>query len=186
MTKDPKEREEAIAEEQETKTESADETNADDQERQEQEDSKADNEEAAKEPEEDENSRYMRLMADFQNYKKRVEKEKSDIYSYANEKIATELLAVLDNFERALEHDGEDKSFKEGMEMIFKQLFDVLEKAGMEEIPALGEEFDPNFHNAVMNEETDEYESGKVSGVMQKGYTLNGKVIRPSMVKVAS
>ena len=70
--------------------------------------------------------------------------------------------------------------------MIFKQLFDVLEKAGLKEIPALGEEFDPNFHNAVMNEETDEYESGKVSGVMQKGYTLNGKVIRPSMVKVAS
>ena len=123
-----------------------------------------------KEPEEDESTRYMRLMADFQNYKKRVEKEKSDIYSYANEKLVTELLNVLDNFERALEHEGEDKSFHEGMQMI----------------PALGEEFDPNFHNAVMNEDTEEYESGTVSGVMQKGYTLNGKVIRPSMVKVAS
>lgn len=143
-------------------------------------------EEAKKEPEEDESSRYMRLMADFQNYKKRVEKEKSDIYSYANEKLATELLAVLDNFERALDHDGEDKSFKEGMEMIFKQLFDVLEKSGLKEIPALGEDFDPNFHNAVMTEDTDEYDSGKVSGVMQKGYTLNGKVIRPSMVRVAN
>ena len=128
----------------------------------------------------------MRLMADFQNYKKRVEKEKSDIYSYANEKLVTELLNVLDNFERALEHEGEDKSFHEGMQMIFKQLFDVLEKSGLKEIPALGEEFDPNFHNAVMNEDTEEYESGTVSGVMQKGYTLNGKVIRPSMVKVAS
>lgn len=142
--------------------------------------------ESSKEPEEDENTRYMRLMADFQNYKKRVEKEKSDIYSFANEKLAIELLTVLDNFERALEHAGEDVSFKEGMEMIFKQLFDVLEKSGLEEIAALGEEFDPNFHNAVMNEDTDEYESGKVSGVMQKGYTLNGKVIRPSMVRVAS
>lgn len=70
--------------------------------------------------------------------------------------------------------------------MIFKQLSDVFAKAGLAEIPALGEEFDPNFHNAVMTEETEEYESGKVSGVMQKGYTLNGKVIRPSMVKVVS
>lgn len=137
-----------------------------------------------KEPEEDGDTRYLRLMADFQNYKKRVEKEKTDLYSYANEKLITEMLDVIDNFERALEHDDGDDGFKEGMEMIFKQLSDVLEKAGLAEIPALGEEFDPNFHNAVMTEETEEYESGKVSGVMQKGYTLNGKVIRPSMVKV--
>lgn len=194
MSNEQKEREENMPEEtQEAKADSAEETaetpkdaeaeqNGEDAERGEE----APEEEAKKEPEEDESSRYMRLMADFQNYKKRVEKEKSDIYSYANEKLATELLAVLDNFERALDHDGEDKSFKEGMEMIFKQLFDVLEKSGLKEIPALGEEFDPNFHNAVMTEETEEYESGKVSGVMQKGYTLNGKVIRPSMVRVAS
>lgn len=143
-------------------------------------------EEIKKEPEEDESTRYMRLMADFQNYKKRIEKEKSDIYSYANEKIVTELLAVLDNFERALNHECSDSGFKEGMEMIFKQLFEALEKSGLEEIPALGEVFDPNFHNAVMTEDTDEYESGKVSGVLQKGYTLNGKVIRPTMVKVAN
>lgn len=136
------------------------------------------------ETKEDESVRYMRLMADFQNYKKRVEKEKSDLYSYANEKLVGEQLAVLDNFERALEQETADESFKEGMKMIFKQLSDVLEKSGLAEIPALGEEFDPNFHNAVMTEETEEYESGKVSGVMQKGYTLNGKVIRPSMVKV--
>lgn len=143
-------------------------------------------EETPKEPEEEESARYMRLMADFQNYKKRVEKEKTDIYSYANEKIATELLAVLDNFERALDHECSDKGFKEGMDMIFKQMFEVLEKSGLAEIPALGEDFDPNFHNAVMTEDTDEYESGKVSGVLQKGYTLNGKVIRPTMVKVAN
>ena len=130
---------------------------------------------AKKEPEEDSDTRYMRLMADFQNYKKRVEKEK----------LVTELLDVLDNFERALDQEGQGDSFKEGMEMIIKQLGDVLKKSGLAEIPALGEEFDPNFHNAVMSEETDDYESGKVSGVMQKGYTLNGKVIRPSMVKVA-
>ena len=138
------------------------------------------------EPEKEESdARYLRLMADFQNYKKRVEKEKKDLYSYANEKIIIELLSVLDNFERALEQETEGDGFKEGMEMIFKQLGDVLEKSGLAEIAALGEYFDPNFHNAVMTEDTEEYESGKVSGVMQKGYTLNGKVIRPSMVKVA-
>ena len=141
---------------------------------------KAVKEEAA----EDESTRYLRLMADFQNYKKRVEKEKKDLYSYANEKLVTEQLEVLDNFERALEQETSDESFKKGMEMIFKQLSNVLEKSGLAEIAALGEDFDPNVHNAVMTEETEDYESGKVSGVMQKGYTLNGKVIRPSMVKV--
>ena len=144
------------------------------------------NEEVKDEGKEEEGElRYLRLMADFQNYKKRVEKEKRDLYSYANEKIMNDLLTVMDNFERALEHDA-DENFKEGIEMIFKQLSDVLEKDGLAEIPALGEEFDPNVHSAVMTEETEEYESGKVSGVMQKGYTLNGKVIRPSMVKVAN
>ncbi len=129
--------------------------------------------------------KYLRLMADFQNYKKRVEKEKQSLYSYANEKIITELLAVMDNFERALSHDG-DEGIKEGMEMIFKQMADVLEKSGLAEIEAMGQDFDPNVHNAVMTEEPGEFESGKVSGVMQKGYTLNGKVIRPSMVKVVN
>lgn len=184
MTNDPKEKE--ITEEQENKVSAEDaEPKAEDSEA---ETKTAETEETAdkKEPEEEESVRYMRLMADFQNYKRRAEKEKSDIYSYANEKLATELLAVLDNFERALEVATEDQSFKEGMSMIFKQLGDVLEKSGLKEIPALGETFDPNFHNAVMTEDTAEYESGKVSGVMQKGYTLNGKVIRPSMVRVAS
>ncbi len=147
---------------------------------------------AAAEDEEPIREKYLRLMADFQNYKRRVEREKKDLYSYANEKIMGDLLEVLDNFERALGQDtaaaADDggAGFMEGMEMIFKQLTDVLKKEGLEEINALGEEFDPNLHNAVMTEETEEYESGKVSGVMQKGYTLKGKVIRPSMVKVAN
>ena len=132
------------------------------------------------------NAKYMRLMADFQNQKKRFDKEKADIHQYANEKIVKNLLEVLDNFERALEATKDaDPSLHEGMELIFKQLMAALEKAGVSEIKALGEEFDPNFHNAVMMEETDEYESNKVSGVMQKGYTLNSRVIRPAMVKVA-
>ncbi|MCI9639674.1 MAG: nucleotide exchange factor GrpE [Emergencia sp.] len=136
--------------------------------------------------EEDEalNTKYLRLMADFQNYKRRAEKEKGDIYAYANEKIIVELLTVMDNFERALQHESADESFAEGMKMIFKQLTDVLEKAGLEEIKAQGEDFDPNFHNAVMTEDNAEYESGKVTEVLQKGYLLNKKVIRPSMVKV--
>ena len=132
------------------------------------------------------NAKYMRLMADFQNQKKRFDKERSDIYQFANEDLVKNLLEVIDNFERALDAAKDaDPKFLDGMEMIFKQLMGALEKAGVQEIQALGEEFDPNFHNAVMMEETEEYESNKVSGVMQKGYTLNSRVIRPSMVKVA-
>lgn len=138
------------------------------------------------EEQESESERYMRLMADFQNYKRRSEKERSDIYSFANEKIITELLTVADNFERALASADRNESFVKGMEMIFDQLIGVMIKSGTEEIKALGEDFDPNFHNAVMTEESSEYESGKVTEVLQKGYILNGKVIRPSMVKVAN
>ena len=129
-------------------------------------------------------AKYTRLMADFQNYKRRTEKEKSDIYAYANEKLITGLLEVIDNFERAVLSETADEKYAEGMEMIFKQLKRVLEGSGLEEIKALGEGFDPNFHNAVMTEENDNFESGSVTEVLQKGYTLNGKVIRPSMVKV--
>lgn len=138
-------------------------------------------------PEEAESERYMRLMAEFQNFKRRNEKEKSDIYARANEKVVMDLLTVADNFERALQAGTEvNEGFVKGMEMIFKQLQDVMTKAGAAEIIALGEDFDPNFHNAVMMEDSEEYESGKVSAVLQKGYTLNGRVIRPSMVKVAN
>lgn len=141
----------------------------------------------AEESKEDNDARYMRLAADFQNYKRRTEKEKSDIYQYANEKIAIDIIDVMDNFERALAHsdDCEDKQFAEGVNMIYKQLKGVLDKNNIIEIPAEGEQFDPNFHNAVMAEENPDYESGVVIQAMQKGYTLNGKVIRPSMVKVA-
>ena len=132
------------------------------------------------------NVKYLRLMADFQNFKRRTEKEKGDIYAFANEKIISELLNVIDNFERALAAGDKDDSFCKGMEMILKQLLSVLEKAGASEIAALGEDFDPNFHNAVMTEDSAEYESGKVTEVLQKGYILNNKVIRPSMVKVAN
>jgi molecular chaperone GrpE len=135
--------------------------------------------------EEELNTRYLRLAADFQNYKKRVEKEKGDIYAYANEKIVVELLDVIDNFERALGHSAENESFAEGMNMIFKQFKGVLEKSGVEEMNVVGEPFDPNFHHAVLTENSVEHESGNVTQVLQKGYLLNKKVIRPAMVKVA-
>ena len=146
-------------------------------------------EETCEEVKEDEdlNTKYLRLMADFQNYKKRTEKQKSEIHAYANEKIVLKLIEVMDNFERALGADAsEGDSFKQGIEMIFKQLSDVLNDAGVKEIEAESTVFDPNFHNAVMMEDTDKVESGMVSEVLQKGYTLNGKVIRPAMVKVAN
>jgi molecular chaperone GrpE len=143
--------------------------------------------EETEEKKESDDARYMRLAADFQNYKRRAEKEKSDIYQYANEKIAVDIIDVMDNFERALAHSDEceDKQFAEGVSMIYKQLKGVLDKNNIIEIASDGEPFDPNVHNAVMAEENPEYESGIVIQTMQKGYTLNGKVIRPSMVKVA-
>lgn len=143
-------------------------------------------EEATKEEaEEAESERYMRLMAEFQNYKKRVAKEKSDIHAYANEKIIGELLPVLDNFERALDAEGGDiEAYAKGMQLIFEQLKKALENAGLAEIKAVDEEFNPNVHNAVMTESVDDKEDGVITKVFQKGYTLKDKVIRPSMVVV--
>lgn len=136
--------------------------------------------------EEDANTKFLRLMADFQNYRKRVDKEKSDVYARANEGIMLGLLAVIDNFERALEHESKDEKYAEGMQLIFKQLMDVLQASGLEEIKALDEDFDPNIHNAVMACDSDEHESGKVVEVLQKGYLLNGRLLRASMVKVSN
>ena len=141
--------------------------------------------EEEKKAEEQESERYMRLMAEFQNFKRRAAREKSDIHAYANEKIIGELLPVLDNFERALDTKSDDvEGYAKGMELIFTQLRTALEHAGLAEIPAMGEEFDPNVHNAVMTEDSEEIEDNHISKVLQKGYKLNDKVIRPSMVAV--
>ena len=142
--------------------------------------------EAAISQDEELNAKYLRLMADFQNFKRRSERDKAAIYSFANEKLVSELIDVVDDFERALSHESDaSSSFVEGMFMIFKNFKGRLEKAGLTEIDALGFDFDPNFHNAVMTESKSSYESGKICDVIQKGYMLNNKVIRPSMVKVA-
>jgi molecular chaperone GrpE len=142
----------------------------------------------AEEPKEDESVRYMRLAADFQNFRKRTEKEKSDIYAYANEKFAADLLDVIDNFERAIAQDATtdvDGQFIEGMRRIMEQLVGVLERNDVTEIDALGGEFDPTLHHAVQMEKSKEYESGRVTNVIQKGYMMKEKVLRPAMVIVA-
>ena len=136
-------------------------------------------------------TKYLRLAADFQNYKRRVEKERFERYTEGKKDFAADLLPVLDNFDRALAQDAElakddhDKAVIEGMAMILKQFQEALEKNGVNEIEALGEDFDPNFHHAVIMEPSDKYESKKVSEVLLKGYKLGDKIIRPSMVKVA-
>jgi molecular chaperone GrpE len=140
--------------------------------------------EEAKKAEEAESERYMRLMAEFQNFKRRAAKEKSDIHAYANEKIVGDLLPVLDNFERALSTETEDEGYAKGMQLIFEQLKTALGNAGLEEIKAMDEEFDPNVHNAVMTETIEEKEDGTITKVLQKGYKLKDKVVRPSMVAV--
>lgn len=132
------------------------------------------------------NDKYLRVVAEYQNFRRRTEKEKQDIYAFGNEKIVSDMLNVIDNFERALVTETADEGFKEGMRLIFKQFQDLLAKNGVKEIEALGQEFDPNFHNAVMTEDSTEYDSGCVTQVLQKGYTLNDRVVRPSMVKVAN
>lgn len=134
------------------------------------------------------NNRYMRLAADFQNYRRRSEQERAAVFAVANERFATELLDVMDNFERALEGDDapapEDK-FGEGMQLILRQLRGVLENNNVSEIQAEGKKFDPNIHDAVMTESLEGYESGTVTKVFKKGYIMNEKVIRHAVVAVA-
>lgn len=129
-------------------------------------------------------TKLVRLQADFQNYKKRVEKEKDDLVSIGVVSIANEILPVIDNFERALEHEGESGSFKEGMELIYEGLINALKAKGIVELKALGEDFNPDFHQAVSMGHSDEYKENQVIEVLLKGYEYNGKVIRHAMVIV--
>lgn len=136
---------------------------------------------------EDLNTQHLRLQADFINYRNRMKKEKESSITYGTELIACDLLPIIDNFNRALESekDAKGNNLYEGIEMIHKQFTDVLEKHSVVEIEALGKEFDPNFHHAVVMEESDEHDSNIVIEVLQSGYMLKDKVIRPSMVKVS-
>ena len=136
------------------------------------------------------NDRIVRQMAEFDNFRKRTDKEKSEMFSNGEKVVIEAILPVIDNFERAFDMaegaGAEQKDpFMEGMEKVYRQLMDELEKLGVRPIEALGTDFDPNIHNAVMQEETEEYGSGKVCKELQKGYMLNDSVVRHSMVSVA-
>ena len=132
--------------------------------------------------------RTKRQMAEFENFRKRTEKEKSMMFETGAKSVIEKILPVIDNFERglaAIEPDNKD-SFYDGMCMIHKQMLGELEKIGVTPIEAVGKEFDPNFHNAVMQVESDEFESGIVAQELQKGYMYRDTVVRYSMVGVVS
>ena len=130
--------------------------------------------------------RTKRQMAEFENFRKRTDKEKSQMFETGAKSVIEKILPVIDNFERglaAIEPDNKD-SFYDGMCMIYKQMLSELEKIGVTPIEAVGKEFDPNFHNAVMQVESEEFESGIVAQELQKGYMYRDSVIRYSMVAV--
>ena len=129
--------------------------------------------------------RYQRLLADFENYKKREEASKADFKKFAQSSLIEKLLPVIDNLDRALAKADEDDAFVEGVIMTRKELMKVLENEGLEEIDSDGCEFDHNIHQAVLAEENDEVEENHIIETFQKGYKLNGRVLRPAMVKVS-
>lgn len=133
------------------------------------------------------NDRVKRQMAEFENFRKRTEKEKSQMFDMGAKTIIEKILPVVDNFERgfqAVEDEDKDDAFVKGMDMVYKQLMSELANAGVTPIEAVGKEFDPEFHNAVMQVESEEFESGVVAAEFQKGYMYKDSVVRHSMVSV--
>ncbi|MDM8239090.1 nucleotide exchange factor GrpE [Pseudoflavonifractor phocaeensis] len=130
--------------------------------------------------------KYLRLAAEYDNYRRRTAKEKDSIWNDAKADAAVAFLPVYDNLERALKQETADEAFKKGVEMTMTQLKTVLEKLGITEIPALGQTFDPNLHNAVMHVEDENFGENTVCDVFQAGFQLGDKVIRFAMVKVAN
>lgn len=130
----------------------------------------------------------MRARAEFENIKKRMNREKEEFLKFANDELLSELLPILDNFRRALDNSDESHNLKDvlkGIELIDRQLEDKLKEFGLEPVEAEGKKFDPHFHEAVAHEETDKYPENTVTEVLQRGYTLNGRLLRPAVVKVA-
>lgn len=134
------------------------------------------------------NDKYMRLYAEYENFRKRSQKEKEGLYADAYIDALTQILPILDNLERAAQYGGEDKEhpLAKGLELTLKSFTETLEKMGVSEIPALGEQFDPNVHNAVMHVEDETLGENVVAEVFMKGYIRGDKVLRHSMVKVAN
>ncbi|MFD2702152.1 nucleotide exchange factor GrpE [Paenibacillus shunpengii] len=137
---------------------------------------------------EENEKRYLRAQADFDNFRRRTQKEKEDLAKYASMKLITELVPVIDNFERAIATapaNTESDSFAKGVGMIFRQLESVLQAEGLTAMQTVGEAFNPEFHQAIMQVESEEHEEGIVVEEVQKGYMLKDKVLRPAMVKVS-
>jgi molecular chaperone GrpE len=133
-----------------------------------------------------ERERYLRLRADLDNFRKRAERERAEVERYAGAEVARELLPVVDNLERALAAvPGEGDDLRRGVEMILRQLEEILRRLGVTKVASLGERFDPSHHEAVMHEESEEVEVPTVVAELQRGYRLNDRLLRPAMVKVA-
>jgi len=137
---------------------------------------------------------FLRAVADFDNYRKRIERERRELSEYAAADVLLELLPIIDNFERALsasapgttaDRPAESDAFYRGVELIHKQMLDLLRKRGVSRIDALGADFDPNIHQAVIHEPSEEHREGEVMQELQPGYKLGDRLLRPSMVKVA-
>lgn len=131
---------------------------------------------------------WQRARADFQNYKKRIERERKNVYQTAAGNILKRFLDVLDDMELALENrpqDGNGAEFANGIELIYQKLIATLEKEGVSLMDVDGQEFDPAFHEALSSEDSEEYESGKIIAVVKSGYVLGDRVLRPALVRVA-
>ena len=138
------------------------------------------------------NDKNLRLMAEFENFRKRTDREKEQMFENGAKSVIEKVLPVIDNFERALDmtssegsEEKENDPFMDGMQKVYRQLMDELEKIGVKPIEAVGTEFNPEFHNAVMQVDSEEFDSGIVAMEMQKGYMFNDSVVRHSMVGVA-
>ena len=128
---------------------------------------------------------YLYLAADFDNYRKNAIKERSELVRYGSERLVREILAVMDNFERALESDSDPGKFREGVQMIAQELRSMLQRNGVTEVPAEGLPFDPGMHEALSSEPTNAVKEGHVARVFKKAYKLHDKLVRPAQVTVA-
>ena len=135
----------------------------------------------------DNEEKYLRLYAEFENYKRRIQNENQINKTYQAQGVLTDILPSIDNIERALQIEGDDESFKSlqnGVQMVHESLLRALKDNGLEEIEAEGQEFDPNLHQAVVQDDNPDFKSGEITQELQKGYKLKDRVLRPSMVKV--
>jgi len=129
--------------------------------------------------------RLLRTAAEFDNYRKRMDRERRDLAEYTAGEVLTELLPIIDNLERALQAAAADDPLRKGVELIHRQMLDILRKRGIKPIEALGADFDPNFHQAVIHEPSAEHREGEVMEELQRGYVVGDRLLRPAMVKVA-